>query len=191
MLWDTYLCYDNGGLFIVGKCKTFKWHWIVLLPLLFDKQPASILGPWTEVQEQSFIIILYRQRIYDLFYMDNNERGVTKSGDMERSKVSGTTISSFPSSFSSLLMAVGTLETFLLDPLPEEDSGSISTLLEDGWSEPEWKLGQIQRWKQVLWEPRWGRTTPSSLLTITLSWSDGGCQINLNKYVAFLEMADQ
>ena len=66
--------------------------------------------------------------------MDNNERGVTKSGDMERSKVSGTTISSFPSSssFSSpLLMAVGTLETFLLDPLPE-DSGSISTLLEDG-----------------------------------------------------------
>ena len=64
--------------------------------------------------------------------MDNNERGVTKSGDMERSKVSGTTISSFPSSFSSLLMAVGTLETFLLDPLPEEDSGSISTLLEDG-----------------------------------------------------------
>ena len=61
--------------------------------------------------------------------MDNNERGVTKSGDMERSKVSGTTISSFSSS---LLMAVGTLETFLLDPLPEEDSGSISTLLEDG-----------------------------------------------------------
>ena len=68
--------------------------------------------------------------------MDNNERGVTKSGDMERSKVSGTTISSFSSFFfssfsSSLLMAVGTLETFLLDPLPE-DSGSISTLLEDG-----------------------------------------------------------
>ena len=56
---------------------------------------------------------------------------------MERSKVFGTTISSFSSSFSSLLMAVGTLDTLELEPLPEEESGSRSTLLEAGWSEPE------------------------------------------------------
>ena len=61
---------------------------------------------------------------------------------MERSKVFGTTISSFSSfssssSFSSPLMAVGTLDTLELEPLPEEESGSRSTLLEAGWSEPE------------------------------------------------------
>ena len=47
----------------------------------------------------------------------------------------GTTISSsFSSSFSpsSLLMAVGTLDTLEL-----EESGSSSTLREAGWSEPE------------------------------------------------------
>ena len=54
----------------------------------------------------------------------------TKSGEMERSRVSGTTNTSsfttFSSSLSSsLLMAVGTLDTLELEPL------------ETGWREPE------------------------------------------------------
>ena len=48
---------------LLGNVKHLSDIELYCSPLLFDKQTASILGPWTEVQEQSFIIILYRQMI--------------------------------------------------------------------------------------------------------------------------------